>query len=54
MQNRKIVSGCVRKLAYDIRRINLITSKVTVVSRPYDKVMIKQINRTIFGKLVRS
>jgi len=48
LQNHKIVSDCVRKLAYDIRKRNLITPKVTIISEPYNKHVI---NRKIFCTL---
>ena len=52
-RDRKIVRDCVRQLAGDIPKRNLITPKVTVVSRPYDKLLT---DRTIFcnGPMIRN
>jgi len=37
VQNRNVVGDSVRKLAYDIPKINFTTFKVNFVSRSYDK-----------------
>ena len=37
VQNRNVVGDSVRKLAYDIPKINFATFKVNFVSRSYDK-----------------
>ena len=39
-QSRRIVRDIVRKLAYDVPKINLNTLQVTIVSRPYDQLTI--------------
>jgi len=44
LQNHKIVSDSVRKLAYDIPERNLIMPKVTIISRSYNKHKCKKLN----------